>query len=569
MPVPYTFATATGNIPLSHLDANFSNVSAYTSTAGTVTASAQPNVTSVGTLVALSVTGNVTAARYFGDGGNLTGITATAVNANNLLGTTLAANIVTSSLTAVGTLGSLTVTDTITGGNLSISGSVTGNGYRLTSINASNVTGTVATATTAGTVTTAAQPNITSVGNLSSLTASGNVTTGAYFIGDGSQLTNLPASSYSNSAVSAYLASGTDTANIITTGNVSGGNIIGNIVSPGTNQDVVFNRNGKLSTANGFNYNYAGNILYAPAGSFSGDTTTGVNGLFAGVGSFTDLGSDIMGQFTGNVNAYSQINFQNVNNGSEASGDYIVTADNGTDSTNFVDLGIGSSTYAPVAYPAYGPNDSYLLNNGGNLLINSQTAGKVIKVIVGGVANSNIITTISTSGIDVTGNVVASGNISANSLTANSLVNGTSNIAIASSGNINIAIGASPMIQITTTANAEATPRGLVVEGFVWAKSNGVGQSGNVIGGNLKTTGLVTASGNITGGNVLTSGLISATGDVTANGFIGSSGTFRLSNLTTAQIANIIASNGDMVYNTTENKIQAYVNGAWGNVTVS
>jgi len=45
-------------------------------------------------------------------------------------------------------------------------------------------------------------------------------------------------------------------------------------------------------------------------------------------------------------------------------------------------------------------------------------------------------------------------------------------------------------------------------------------------------------------------------------------GTFRLPNLTTAQIANVIASNGDMVYNSTTNKLQAYVNGAWGNVTV-
>jgi hypothetical protein len=56
--------------------------------------------------------------------------------------------------------------------------------------------GNADTATTAGTVTTAAQPNITSVGTLSSLSVSGNVTAvgniqGNYFVGNGSLLTGI------------------------------------------------------------------------------------------------------------------------------------------------------------------------------------------------------------------------------------------------------------------------------------------------------------------------------------------------------------------------------------------
>jgi hypothetical protein len=56
-------------------------------------------------------------------------------------------------------------------------------------------------ATTAGTVTTAAQANITSVGTLTSLSISGNLSatgnvTGNYFIGNGSQLTGVTATSY-------------------------------------------------------------------------------------------------------------------------------------------------------------------------------------------------------------------------------------------------------------------------------------------------------------------------------------------------------------------------------------
>ena len=74
-------------------------------------------------------------------------------------------------------------------GSLTASGNITGsyfigNGYSLTSINSSNISGTVAnatyatsagSATTAGTVTTAAQPNITSVGTLTTLTTSGQI----------------------------------------------------------------------------------------------------------------------------------------------------------------------------------------------------------------------------------------------------------------------------------------------------------------------------------------------------------------------------------------------------------
>jgi hypothetical protein len=85
------------------------------------------------------------------------------------------------------------------------------------------------TATNAGTVTTGAQPNITSVGTLTSLAVSGNITaanvnggnlvTANFFSGDGGLLTNITAngSTYSNSNVAAYLPT--------YTGNVGAGNV--------------------------------------------------------------------------------------------------------------------------------------------------------------------------------------------------------------------------------------------------------------------------------------------------------------------------------------------------------
>ena len=125
--------------------------------------------------------------------------------AGTLTGTTLAANVIASSLTSVGILSALTVTATIVGSitgnsatatNVAYSGltgtvptwnqSTTGNSATATNVAYSGLTGTVPTwnqsttgnaltATTAGTVTTAAQPTITSVGTLTGLTSSGQI----------------------------------------------------------------------------------------------------------------------------------------------------------------------------------------------------------------------------------------------------------------------------------------------------------------------------------------------------------------------------------------------------------
>ena len=88
------------------------------------------------------------------------------VSAGKLTGDTLAENVLYSSLTSVGTLEFLSVTN-------AIAGSITGNAATATSANSALTATTATTATsalTAATVTTAAQPAITSVGTLTSLT---------------------------------------------------------------------------------------------------------------------------------------------------------------------------------------------------------------------------------------------------------------------------------------------------------------------------------------------------------------------------------------------------------------
>lgn len=143
----------------------------YATTSGTVTTAAQPNITSVGLLTSLSVGPNSSI--------TLTG-TSGYVKANSIQGTD-GVNAVYPGYDgvtgAVGITGNLTI-GIGAAGHITANGNVTanyfiGNGSSLSGIAGGNVTGQIANALVAGTVYTNAQPNITSVGTLTSLVSSG------------------------------------------------------------------------------------------------------------------------------------------------------------------------------------------------------------------------------------------------------------------------------------------------------------------------------------------------------------------------------------------------------------
>jgi len=191
--VPYTFGSEESPIPLSQLDANFAVVPQYANTAGNVVNAIQANITSVGTLTSLSVSGNIT-------GGNLR--TAGSASAS---GNVTAGNIITG--------GQVTAFGAITAGSFSTAGNVTG----------SNITGTIvgSNVTASGTM--------SAVGNISTqseIVAIGNVNTSAYFIGN-------------------FL-----------------GNIVGNITgAPGSATQVLFNTAGNVDAVGGLTYNKGSNVL--------------------------------------------------------------------------------------------------------------------------------------------------------------------------------------------------------------------------------------------------------------------------------------------------------------------
>ena len=219
-------ANASSVIVSGNLVANITgNVSGNVTTAGTVTDAAQPNITSVGTLTSLSVSGNA--------------------NIGN-----------------IGTVGLITATGNISGAN--IVGTHYGAATGLTSIPGANVTGEVSYASTANAVaganvsgavsyaTTAnavAVANVSGIGNIATINKDGNASNILYGNGVFASAPT-PGVSYGNSNVATFLASyGSNT--ITTTGNISAGNIVL------SNASIISANNMQLTT--GANTN-AGNI---------------------------------------------------------------------------------------------------------------------------------------------------------------------------------------------------------------------------------------------------------------------------------------------------------------------
>ena len=87
-------------------------------------------------------------------------------------------------------------------------------------------------------------------------------------------------------------------------------------------------------------YTYVGNSTSGSASPASNTVLT----LGTPSGTLTPTAGTVLGQLTGNTNNYSQLMLQNLNSGSSASGDLVITADTGTDSTKYFDMGINNST---------------------------------------------------------------------------------------------------------------------------------------------------------------------------------------------------------------------------------
>jgi hypothetical protein len=311
------------------------------------------------TNIGLSATGNITSPYFFGNGSQLTGIVSSYGNANvvanlaalgtnpiSTTGNVSAGNVLTSAqVIATGVVQS--GTGLSTGGYLSVNGTtdlhnttVTGNISASGNITAGNVaiTGGSLTWANSGIVqTSSVDLSITGDGQVTVrsldgtyqwtfepngvLTAPGNIgttgnITGGYILGNGSQLTGI-ASSYGNANVANYLPtfSGNISAgNITTTGNISGAYVKGNgseltnLPAPTVTQDITSNGAMSIMTYDGvIKYvNYA--TVEPVSGNIAGGNISAIGNVAGNF--FLGNGSQLTGISTANT---GNVTFNDVN----------------------------------------------------------------------------------------------------------------------------------------------------------------------------------------------------------------------------------------------------------------
>jgi hypothetical protein len=231
----------------------------------------------------------------------------------------------------------------------------------------------------------------------------GTTTLNAASVTNGLHVGALEVSAHSN--VASMTANGTIITNqLIVTSNVQLANVA-NVAYYGNVVDDSGNGGGThyilLSDSATGNNKFQSNSLIA----FDTSNTT----LAVGYTAYTPLPNTLY-QSTGSSYEYVQNNIQNLNN--EGSSDWVATADNGTDSTGYVDMGIAGGNHT---YGIHLPNDGYLLVAGqtgigfGNLWIGTGTS-EVTSANIGGiyfhvgdVETSNIVGFITRANDSLTG----------------------------------------------------------------------------------------------------------------------------------------------------------------------
>ena len=538
----------------------------------------------------ISASGTVTGGYLVGDGSQITNLPAGNYNNTNVASflANLGSNVVNTTGNIVGgnilgsnvrTTGLISATGDITGGNVNAGASIVATSHTGATFSATgNITGgninTGGIVTATGNVTGG---NLRTVGQVS---ATGNIT-GSFFVGNGSLLTGLPAT-YSNSNVQAYLPtysgnvdSLTATGNITVVNGIFSGNgsgltgvvAVGNVGSasqlangtssfniPVANGNVVGNIGGVTNV-----YQFAstglsvtgivsatGNITGGnlSGANIAGTLTTATQSAITALGTLTNISTSGNANVTGDVNSARVSATGNITGGNLITGGVVSAggAITAPQAGSIIPFYFANTAVFPSAatyhgaiahshadgkmYFAHASNWVELVDVSSTQTLTNKTVSGVSATMTANVSGGNIVTA---------GQVSATGNITGNFFVGNgSLLTG---IAAGGYGNANVA------------ANLAAFG------------SNPVSTTGNVTAGNF--------IGNVVGGGAGTPTISSATNlDLSAASAVRviGGGTFRLPSLTTAQIANTIAANGDMIYNSSVNKFQGYEGGAWANI---
>ena len=499
----------------------------------------------------ISSTGNITGNYFIGNGSQLTGVAASSVDANALIGNTLSSNVLYSSLTQVGTLANLTVTGNTTGGNILTGGLISATstitsaanivGGNLLTGGLVSVTGnaTVGNLSTAGLLT--ASGNITG-GNLTTIgliTASGNISGNNVFAtGFASVTGNIIAGNVNTSSIrptsgELTITTASGNLNLQPTGNIVLANtFINSVAYPAQDTDAATKLyvDNMVSSALAFHAPaYAATTIDLATATSGTISYTQPNGVSNGIGAYLST--------TGSFNLIDTANVQTagtrilVKNEGNAVYNGVYTWSNASVIVRSTD----ADEYGPDSANQLSLNDYFFTTNGN---VNAGSAF-VVNAPTGTITfgTSNITFALFSQTTTYTANTNAGLSLIGTQFNAK-VDNDTTAFDV--TGNIIVKAGAN----LTTPNIGAATGTSLSLTGNINSGNVNTGglisAGGNVTGGNLNTGGILSATGNIisvaniSGGNILTAGVVSATGNVSGNYFLGNG----------SQLTGVIAAGG-------------------------
>ena len=491
-----TSTSANGNVGLEKVTGIYANMgnnaitattfvgalSGAATTAGTVTTAAQPNITSLGTLTSLAVTGNATAANFIGNlaNGN-SDISIPAANGNINFDVAGNANILVVTGTGANITGTMNATGNANVGNL-------------------GATGVVAT-TLGGSLTTASQPNITSVGTLASLSVTGKVDAGQ-LQGDGGNISNIQGGNVSGTVASATAA--TNAAAILSNSSTNT-----TVYLTGTSTSA--NGNVALEKVTGIYANMGNNAITATTfvGALSGAATTAGTVTTAAQPNITSVGTLSSLSVTGNLSS------GNANLGNLATANFFQG-----DGSLLTNISVGAG--------------SYILNGNSNVTVNANS-----NVTISSAGNANIVTVTGT-GANIAGTANVTGNLSAGNVSA-TLFTGT--IAIASNAQPNItSLGTLTSLEVNGVANLGAVGNVRISGGSNNQVLVATGTGSNVAF--ITATGLTTAPGTNTQVLFNDAGSFAANANMTFDKTTGTLSAHSLAITNSGTFGNVFANSG-------------------------
>ena len=265
--------------------------------------------------------------------------------------------------------------------------------------------------------------------------------------------------------------------------------------------------------------------------------------------------SNTVAQFSNSDPQFLQVNLQNQN--ALGSGDYIVTADLGTQSGGYIDLGINNSQWnsTSAGQTSQYPYDGYLIVDGpnnspnGNLIIGTANPGTNVIFAIGGYLSNNISAIMTANGLSLntqsyivfgdgtTQTTAAASNAYtqaafalANSASANTITQSAVNLTQNTNITASFTQANAAFIQANTATN-NANNASLYANAAFTKANNALANTTGTFAGDLSLTGNLTAQGIQSTTGAISTGNLIVNGTTTSNGVANIIGTLNVSGI--------------------------------------